>query len=123
MMRIIIHQAAMKRFLTSPRSPVGRIIDEKANDIYIQAKNNIQTTFTRRSGALEDSLRQIPIEDATGYHVVVGTDAKSSHGTVWPDFPYARGLETGMTPGGGVVPKKPFMVPAVEQAGFRPRGT
>ena len=120
---VVINDRALKRLLTSRSGPVGRIIDKKADLIETNARSNIQSTLQRRTGDLIEGLTKIPKEDATGYHVVVGTKAIHSHGQSGP-YPYARALETGINPLTGeptVHRQFPFMVPAVTQSGFRLR--
>lgn len=121
MSHVVIYDDALKRVLTSRRGPVGNILMQKASVILGHARTNIQTRLVSRTGDLEAALRRVPIEDSSGFHVAVGTDAHHR------GFPYARALETGINPQTGepmaFQEDKSFMVPAVIAAGFRPRGT
>lgn len=126
MSRVVILEAGMRRMLSDPRGPVGRIIEEKAELIFQHARANIQSTFDSRTGDLEGSLKKVRFTREDGFHIAVGADAHHR------GFPYARALELGQDPIGGgpllagnnqqtPVTDKAYMVPAVRQAGFRER--
>ena len=118
MSRTKINEQGIQRML-SFEGPIGRHVSFKARQIHRFARSNIQTKLDSRTGDLEAALRQIDLNDSTGYHVVVGTDAQHR------GFPYARALETGRNPFTGeemaFYRDTSFMVPAVISAGFRLR--
>lgn len=119
MSRVEIYDSGIRHLFASPTGSVAKIVREKASAIERNARTNMQTKLDSRSGDLEAALRQIPIPDPDGYRVVVGSDATHR------GFPYARALETGVNPLTGEPMNfhkgTSFMVPAVEQAGFRRR--
>lgn len=120
MSRVVLNNAGINHLLHSPTGPVAGIINRKAELIFQHAGANLRSKTSSRTGDLEASLRKIPRADPGGYHVVVGADATHR------GFPYARALETGINPFTGepmnFTEFSPgYMVPAVRQAGFRPR--
>lgn len=126
MSRVVIHNAALKRFLTSREGPVGRHVQKKADQIQAAAAANIAENLDERSGDLAASLKQIPFDRDGVPHIAVGADAQHGHERPSGAFPYARALETGINPLTGASMKFysdfSYMVPAVIAAGFRPRG-
>lgn len=126
MSRVVLNEAGLNALLKSPTGPVSRFVQKKASQIHSHAFTNISTLTVKRTGDLLGSLRMIAFEGADGHHIAVGADAIHSHGKSGP-FPYARALETGIDPLSGApmhYVNGPFayMVPAVLQSGFRPRG-
>jgi len=123
MSHVVLNERGI-RHLFSRKGAVGRIIDNKAALIHDNALSNIQSKLQRRTGDLIEGLKKVPLEDATGYHVAVGTHSEHTHGPSGP-FPYARALETGIDPLTGAPMNYhfdfAFMVPAVRQSGFRLR--
>lgn len=118
MSRVVIHEAAMKRFLQTREGPVGRFVQKKAGEIHSGAIANIEANLDERTGDLLTSLRQIPFDRDDVPHIAVGADA------VHRRYPYARALETGINPWDGSAAshgKHAYMVPAVIAAGFIPR--
>ena len=120
-----LYESGLNRLLINPTGPVSKYIDRKAGEIKNLAFANIQALTVKRTGDLLGSMKTIPFDTAEGHHVAVGADAIHDHGKSGP-FPYARALETGIDPLSG----KPmhyvngpfaYMVPAVKQAGFKPR--
>ena len=126
MSRVVLDEAGLRALLISPGGPVSRHIQKKARQIHSHAFTNISTLTVERTGDLIGSLRMIGFDAADGHHVAVGADAIHTHGKKHGPFPYAKALETGHDPltGRPMHYKKNFayMIPAVLQSGFRPRG-
>lgn len=128
MSRVVLNESGLNRLLLSPQGPVGRFVQRKATQIHSHAFTNINEKIDKRTGDLLGSLRMIAFDDQFGHHVAVGADAIHSHGKSGP-FPYAKALETGHDPLTGQSMGYRFgpttfsyMIPAVEQSGFRRRG-
>ena len=120
----VLYEPALHNLLQSPTGPVSRHIDHKASQILNHAFNNIQSLTIKRTGDLLASVKKVPFEASDGHHVAVGADAVHSHGKSGP-FPYAKALELGRDPlsgrSMGYHRDFAYMIPAVLQAGFRPR--
>lgn len=120
MSRVVINEAGVRHLFSNPRGPVARLIDQHAEEIFQQARVNILVGFDERTGDLDASLHKVHFTGPDGfYHVAVGADAEHR------GFPYAKALETGINPFTGAdmafKEDKAYMVPAVQQAGFRRR--
>lgn len=120
MSRVVIYDAGIRALFSNPLGPVAKIVHRFADRIEENARLNIRRTFDSRSGDLEESLHQVPIETQV-FHIAVGANATHR------GFPYALALETGINPlTGGPMDRLnqgsyPYLVPAVRQSGFRQR--
>lgn len=114
MTRVVIHEQALRRFMHSEEGPVGRHIARKAAEITTYAGNNLSAHT--RSGDAIAALRFAGMFDGLeSIYALVGTDAKHD------GFNYPLALELGGTTPQGRSYQYPFLIPAVEQAGFRKR--
>lgn len=119
MSRVILYEKGIRHLFANPRGPVAKIIHAKADRIESNARAIITSKYEARTGDLEGGLKQVDIPDPRGFRIAVGSGAQHR------GFNYARALETGQTEGGVELRISPakvgFMVPAVQQSGFRRR--
>ena len=84
-MSVLLLEAGLFELLESPVGPTTRNVTAKAEAVAALARDNVRSTFTRRSGTLEESLDIVPEETADGVAFQVGTLGA----------PYGRVLELG----------------------------
>ena len=82
---MILYEPGLFEVLESPTGPTTRNVTAKAEAVAALARDNVRSTFTRRSGTLEDSIGIFPEETIDGVAYQVGTEGA----------PYGRILELG----------------------------
>lgn len=84
-MSVILYEPGLFEVLESPTGPTTRNVTAKAEAVAALARDNVRSTFTRRSGTLEESIGIFPEETIDGVAYEVGTLGA----------PYGRVLELG----------------------------
>lgn len=121
-MTVSFNEAGMNALFKEPAGPTGRYLfrvgEQMADDAHLNASGRPGPNI--RSGNLRDNIKGPAdtgiLHDSDGIYVVVGTDAKRD------GFAYPRRIERGgtvLTRRGLKKYKYPFLIPALENNGFR----
>ena len=73
-MSVLLYEPGLFEVLESPSGPTTRSVTEKAEAVAALARQNVLSTFTRRSGTLYDSIGVFPEETVDGVAFEVGTE-------------------------------------------------
>jgi hypothetical protein len=86
-MSVTLYEVGLRNLLDLPTGPVARNVTGKAEQVALQARENVRANFRTRTGNLERSIGLFPQESVDGLAFEIGTEGA----------PYGRVLELGGT--------------------------